>query len=303
MTDYEKIEKAIVYLKQNFKDQPNLDKVARQVYVSPFHFQRLFTNWAGISPKKFLQFISVEYAKGLLKNDLSLADVSFETGLSGTGRLHDLFINIEGMTPGEYKQGGETLRINYSFAETPFGNIIIASTAKGICKLAFVEDDKKGIAGLQEFFPNATLIQKTDMIQQDALRFFTGDWSDLKKVKLHLKGTAFQLKVWQSLLHIPFGNLSTYANIAAGIESPGAARAVGTAIGNNPVAFLIPCHRVIKSTGIIGDYHWGANRKTAMLGWEAAKTERLSNLQEPGLNVSQKLNLPQSRRQETFLLN
>jgi AraC family transcriptional regulator of adaptative response/methylated-DNA-[protein]-cysteine methyltransferase len=272
MTDYERIEKAIVYLKQNFKEQPNLDEVARQAYLSPFHFQKLFTNWAGVSPKKFLQFISVEYAKDLLKQNMPLADVSFETGLSGTGRLHDLFIGIEGMTPGEFKQGGEALQINYSFAETPFGNIIIASTAKGICKLAFVDNDKSGIADLQQFFPNATLVQKTDMIQQDALRFFAGDWSDLKKIKLHLKGTSFQLKVWQSLLRVPFGRLSTYASIAVDIENPTAARAVGTAIGSNPVAFLIPCHRVIKSTGIIGEYHWGSNRKTSMLGWEAARS-------------------------------
>ena len=271
MTDYERIEKAIIYLKENFKEQPDLDAVARQVHLSPFHFQRLFKDWAGVSPKKFLQFISVEYAKGLLKQDLSLSDVSFETGLSGTGRLHDLFIGIEGMTPGEFKNGGEALKINYSFAETPFGDIIIASTPKGICQLAFVKDERSGIGNLQYFFPNARLLQKTDMIQQDALRFFTGDWSDLQKVKLHLKGTAFQLKVWQSLLKIPFGNISTYASIAANVKSPGASRAVGSAIGSNPVAFLIPCHRVIRSSGIFGEYHWGSERKTAILGWEAAK--------------------------------
>lgn len=271
MTDYERIEKAIVYLQQNFKDQPDLDEVARQVYLSPFHFQRLFKDWAGVSPKKFLQFISVEYAKGLLKQNMPLSTVSFETGLSGTGRLHDLFIGIEGMTPGEFKNGGEALQIHYSFAETAFGDIIIASTAKGICHLAFVTDEKSGLENLQHFFPKARLVQKTDLIQQSALRFFTGDWSDLQKVKLHLKGTDFQLKVWQSLLRVPFGNMSTYSSIAANIKSPGAARSVGTAIGSNPVAFLIPCHRVIRSSGIIGDYHWGTNRKTAILGWEAAK--------------------------------
>lgn len=272
ITDYQRIEKAILYLKEHFKEQPGLDEVARHVYLSPFHFQKMFTDWAGVSPKKFLQFISLEHAKELLKQQAPLADVSFETGLSGTSRLHDLFISIEGMTPGEFKQGGKTLQINYSFAETPFGNIIIATTAKGICKLSFVEDDQKGIAELQDFFPHATLIQKTDLMQQDALRFFTGDWNDLKKLKLHLKGTAFQLQVWQSLLRVPFGRLSTYASIAADIENPAAARAVGSAIGSNPVAFLIPCHRVIKSTGIIGDYHWGSNRKTCMMGWEAARS-------------------------------
>lgn len=274
MSDYERIEKAIAYIKQNFKEQPDLDKVAKQVYLSPFHFQRLFKDWAGVSPKKFQQFISVEYAKGLLKQKLSLSEVSFETGLSGTSRLHDLFIGIEGMTPGEYKSGGEALQISYSFAITPFGEIIIASTTKGICHLAFVNDEKSGIENLHSLFPNAKLVQKTDLIQQDALHFFTGDWNDLKKVKLHLKGTPFQLKVWQSLLRIPFGNISTYTSIAEDIQNPKASRAVGTAIGDNPVAFLIPCHRVIKSSGIIGDYHWGSNRKTAILGWEAAKIYR-----------------------------
>lgn len=181
MTDYERIEKAIVYLKDNFKEQPDLDSVARQVYLSPFHFQRLFKDWAGVSPKKFLQFLSVEYAKNLLKQKLSLSDTSFETGLSGTSRLHDLFISIEGMTPGEFKSGGEALCIQYSFAETPFGNIIIASTIKGICHLAFVQEEKYGIENLKYFFPNATIIQKTDSIQQDAWQFFTGDWNDLKK--------------------------------------------------------------------------------------------------------------------------
>jgi AraC family transcriptional regulator of adaptative response/methylated-DNA-[protein]-cysteine methyltransferase len=271
MKDYERIEKAIVYLKENFKEQPDLDAVAKQVHLSPFHFQRLFRDWAGVSPKKFLQFISVEYAKGLLKQNLSLADVSFETGLSGTGRLHDLFIGIEGMTPGEFKNGGEALQINYSFAATPFGEIIIASTIKGICHIAFIKNKKDAVENLLYFFPNSTLIKKTDRLQQGALRFFTGDWNDLEKIKLHLKGTAFQLKVWQSLLHIPFGNRATYSTIAANIKHPKASRAVGTAIGDNPVAFLIPCHRVIRSSGIIGDYHWGSGRKAAMLGWETAK--------------------------------
>ena len=272
MKDYERIEKAIVYLKENFKEQPDLDEVAKQVHLSPFHFQKLFSEWAGVSPKKFLQFISVEYAKGLLKQNLSLSDVSFETGLSGTSRLHDLFINIEGMTPGEFKNGGEALQINYNFATTAFGDIIIASTEKGICHLSFTWDKKTDIENLRHSFPNAKLVEKTDSIQQDALAFFTGEWNDLKKIKLHLKGTAFQLKVWQTLLHIPFGNIATYGTIANSIQNPKASRAVGTAIGDNPVAFLIPCHRVIKSTGIIGEYHWGSNRKTAMLGWEAAKS-------------------------------
>ncbi len=271
MKDYERIEKAIVYLKENFKEQPNLDAVAKQVHLSSFHFQRLFRNWAGVSPKKFLQFISVEYAKGLLKQNLSLADVSFETGLSGTSRLHDLFIGIEGMTPGEFKNGGEALQINYDFAITAFGEIIIASTGKGICHIAFIKNKKAAIDNLKNFFPNSTIIKKSGQWQKNALQFFTGEWKDLEKIKLHLKGTGFQLKVWQSLLQIPFGHIATYGTIAGDIKHPKASRAVGTAIGDNPVAFLIPCHRVIRSSGVIGDYHWGADRKAAILGWEAAK--------------------------------
>lgn len=269
-TDYEKIEAAIRYLENHYKEQPSLEEVAGKVFLSPFHFQRLFKEWAGVSPKKFLQFISIEHAKKLLEKDYSLADTSFETGLSGTSRLHDLFISIEGMTPGEYKQGGKDLVIHYSHAESPFGDILIGSTSKGICHLSFMQEKENGVAALQARFPAATLVQKTDFLQQDALTIFTNDWNNLPQVKLHLKATPFQLKVWQSLLQIPFADVSTYGAIAEAIHQPGAARAVGTAIGSNPVAFLIPCHRVIRATGVIGDYHWGHNRKSAILGWEAA---------------------------------
>ena len=271
MTDYEKIEKAIVYLKQNFRKQPGLDEVAKQTFLSPFHFQRLFKEWAGVSPKKFLQFISVEYAKDLLKQNYSLFDTSYETGLSGTSRLHDLFIGIEAMTPGDFKTGGKALQIKYSFSRTPFGTVIIASTGKGICHLAFVNDEKNGIMNLQYLFPSAILIHKTDPMQLKALNFFNGDWNDLRKLKLHLNGNPFQIKVWQALLRIPFGNISTYGAIAGNIQNPKASRAVATAIAKNPVAFLIPCHRVIRSSGVIGEYHWGSIRKNAILGWEAAK--------------------------------
>ena len=269
--EYNTIESAIKFIRENFKEQPDLNEVARQVHLSPFHFQRMFKEWAGISPKKFLQYISIEHAKQLLAKDFSLADASFDTGLSGTSRLHDLFITVEGMTPGEFKNGGEKLVIHYSHAESPFGDILIASTSKGICHLSFVEKTDRTIAPLQSLFPNAALIQKTDFLQQDALTIFTNDWNNLPQVKLHLKGTPFQLKVWQSLLQIPFANVDTYGGIAAAIEQPKASRAVGTAIGNNPVAYLIPCHRVIRSTGLTGDYHWGNHRKTAILGWEAAQ--------------------------------
>jgi AraC family transcriptional regulator, regulatory protein of adaptative response / methylated-DNA-[protein]-cysteine methyltransferase len=270
MTDYERIKKAIEFIRSNFQQQPDLDAVAKEVYLSPFHFQRLFKDWAGVSPKKFLQYISLQHAKKLLHQH-TVSDTAFETGLSGSSRLHDLFISIEGMTPGEYKNGGEQLQINYSFAETPFGNIIVASTAKGICHLAFADDEGKALKELQSQFPKARFKQVVDTIQQNALFIFTQDWKDLSKIKLHLKGTPFQIKVWEALLKIPMGDVSTYSGIANTINNPNASRAVGTAIGDNPVAFLIPCHRVIRSTGDFGQYHWGSVRKTAMIGWEAAK--------------------------------
>ena len=270
--NYQRIAEAINYIKINFKEQPNLDEVAEKVHLSPFHFQRLFTDWAGISPKKFLQYLSLDYAKNILKDkQATLFDTAFETGLSGTGRLHDLFMNIEGMTPAEYKNGGKALSINYSFAESPFGNIIVASTAKGICYLAFADDRDEAFGNLHAQFPNAGYTQVVDTAQQNALFIFTKDWSQLSNIKLHLKGTNFQLKVWEALLNIPMGGLSTYSAVASAIRQPNASRAVGSAMGDNPVAFLIPCHRVIKSTGEFGQYHWGATRKSAIIGWEAAK--------------------------------
>ncbi|PJJ08363.1 AraC family transcriptional regulator of adaptative response/methylated-DNA-[protein]-cysteine methyltransferase [Flavobacterium sp. 1] len=270
--NYHRIAEAINYIKTNFKEQPNLDKVAEKIHLSPFHFQRIFTEWAGTSPKKFLQYTSIEYAKKILKeNKSTLFKTAYETGLSGTSRLHDLFINIEGMTPAEYKNGGKNLSINYSFANSPFGNILVASTLKGICHVAFVEDEFQAFSVLQNHFPNANFKQHLDHIQQTALSIFNYDWEKLNQIKLHLKGTDFQLKVWEALLKIPMGQLSSYGSIAKQIDKPNASRAVGTAIGDNPIAFLIPCHRVIQSTGKLGGYMWGTTRKTAIIGWEATK--------------------------------
>jgi len=273
--NFNRIAEAIDFIQKNFKSQPQLEEVAAEIHLSPFHFQKIFTEWAGTSPKKFLQYITAEYAKKILKeNNVSLFETAMETGLSGTSRLHDLFINIEGMTPGEYKNGGQNLRINYSFAESPFGNIIVASTTKGICHIAFADDETEALNALIQKFPNAHFKQMADLIQQNALFIFTHDWNHLNEIKLHLKGTDFQIKVWETLLKIPMGKLTTYGTIASHIENPKASRAVGTAIGDNPVAFLIPCHRVIQSTGSFGGYHWGSTRKAAMIRWEAAKLNR-----------------------------
>jgi AraC family transcriptional regulator of adaptative response/methylated-DNA-[protein]-cysteine methyltransferase len=284
--NYDRIAEAIDYIRENFQSQPGLEEIAAKVHLSPYHFQRLFTDWAGVSPKKFLRYISIERAKEVLKDQqATVYDAAFETGLSGTGRLHDLFITIEGMTPGEFRNGGAELEINYSFAESPFGDILVASTPKGICYMAFVDraaeshKDAEAAAGLdlQSHFPNARFRQMTDLIQQNALYIFTQDWSRLQQIKLHLKGTDFQLKVWETLLKIPMGGLSTYKDVAGRLGNSRASRAVGSAVGDNPVAFLIPCHRVIQSVGAFGQYHWGATRKTAIIGWEAAKTSHLKN--------------------------
>lgn len=272
--NYTRIAEAIDYIKLHFKEQPDLDEVAEKLHLSPFHFQRLFTEWAGVSPKKFLQFLSVQYAKSILKEKgLSLFDATHETGLSSTSRLHDLFINIEGMTPGEFKNGGENLNISYSFQESLFGNILVASTPKGLCHLMFFDDKEIAMQELQHSFPKAKYKEEVDEIQKNALRFFTQDWNNLSEIKLHLKGTPFQLKVWAALLKIPMGGLSSYGNIAKTIEQPTASRAVGTAIGDNPIAFIIPCHRVIQATGTYGQYRWGSTRKSVLIGWEAAQNK------------------------------
>jgi AraC family transcriptional regulator of adaptative response/methylated-DNA-[protein]-cysteine methyltransferase len=273
--NFQRISKAIQFIESNFKSQPSLEEIAKEINLSSFHFQRLFSEWAGVSPKKFLQFISVKHAKSLLKDkEASLFDTALETGLSGAGRLHDLFVNIEGMTPGEYKNGGESLSINYSYQFTPFGKILTAATQKGLCYMGFDDEYTNALDELKSRFPKAKFLESFDGYQQAGLSIYSEDWTEIDNVKLHLKGTPFQLKVWEALLKIPMGQLSTYGALANQIEKPKASRAVGTAIGSNPIAFLIPCHRVIQSSGAIGGYMWGPTRKTAIIGWEAAKMNK-----------------------------
>lgn len=270
--DYDRIQKAIEFIQDNFKSQPSLEEIAASVHVSPHHFQRMFKEWAGISPKKFIQFTSIEHAKTLLNNHASLFETSLATGLSGPSRLHDLFISIEGMTPGEYKNGGASLIINYSYADTLFGPILVGSTSKGVCHLSFMKDKETALTELKLRFPNANYSYAQDSHQLAALQIFHLDWDDIPHVKLHLAGTPFQIKVWEALLQIPYGSLSSYGALAKIIEQPSASRAVGNAIGKNPIAYLIPCHRVIQGNGKIGNYMWGSGRKTAMIGFESSRT-------------------------------
>ncbi len=287
--NYRRIAQAIEYIRAHVRQQPGLDEVAEHVGLSPAHFQRLFTEWAGISPKKFLQYLTLQDAKQALRNEVqpTLFETAFEAGLSSTSRLHDLFVSIEGMTPAEYKNGGRDLQINYELAGSPFGNVLVASTRKGVCYLAFFDgsggDDpgiegpgyNKAISDLKKLFPNADYTRQSDAFQQQVLSIFRRDWSEIPKIKLHLKGTGFQLKVWECLLQIPMGATSTYGAVAERIGASKASRAVGTAVGSNPVSFLIPCHRVIRGDGGIGGYHWGTTRKRAILGWESARPDPL----------------------------
>jgi len=270
MNDYQRIAKAIGFISENFRQQPKLEDIADAVHLSPFHFQRLFTQWAGISPKKFQQFLSLNFSKDLMKTSNGpLTEIAWEAGLSGTSRLHDLFVTIEAMTPGAYKNGGEHLEIAYSFHETPFGEVMIASTATGICKLEFVDAHDEGLAMLRNEWPNASLRQDATANEAAAKKiFYDGNGS----VTLNLKGTPFQVKVWEALLRIPEGQLSTYQQIADYVGNPKASRAVGSAIGSNPVAVLIPCHRVIRRDGGIGGYHWGNDRKLSLIAWEKCRT-------------------------------
>jgi AraC family transcriptional regulator of adaptative response/methylated-DNA-[protein]-cysteine methyltransferase len=271
--NYQRIAEAISYLKKKFREQPSLDHAAEQINLSPFYFQRLFKEWAGVTPKQFLDYLTIDHARKILKEQrATLAEAAYASGLSGTGRLHDLFVKVDGMTPGEFKNGGQALMIKYSFVDTPFGEAIIASTPKGICYLVFADAGQEtAFSNLQAKFPNARFVEEADAMQAAALAVFRHGGEEPGLVRLHLKGTPFQLKVWEALLNVPAGQLATYSSIASKTDNPAAFRAVGTAIGNNPVAFLIPCHRVIKATGELGNYHWGSARKETIIGWESAR--------------------------------
>lgn len=266
--DYKRIEQAIKYINNHFKQNPSLEEVASHVQLSPYHFQRLFTQWAGISPKKFNQYLSIEFAKGLLLNQKSLLETSLEAGLSSTSRLHDLFVSIEGVTPGEFKKRGANLQIYYSFIQTPFGQALVASTPKGVCFFSFEDNDRGALQSLMSKFPESACTEESRPLHQEILSNFYNPEQTSRSLKLHLVGTPFQLKVWEALLKIPFGELRTYQNISSHIGYHKAYRAVGSAIGSNPVAYIIPCHRVIRSTGEISGYLWGKDRKEAIVTWE-----------------------------------
>jgi AraC family transcriptional regulator of adaptative response/methylated-DNA-[protein]-cysteine methyltransferase len=273
--DYLRIERAITFLQSNHTRQPDLKDIAQSIHLSEYHFQRLFSRWVAISPKKFLQYLTVEHAKRVLKESRSLLDTTFETGLSSPGRLHDLFITVEAMTPGEFKNEGAGLTIQYGFHPTMFGECLLAVTQRGICGLSFVPTGKRMqvLAELRDRWPGAKFSEEPRSTQPYVDRLFSRTRrSSQKPLPLLLKGTNFQIKVWEALMRIPEGSVLSYEDVARTIGNPKASRAVGTAVGDNPIAYIIPCHRVIQQAGVIGNYHWGSARKKALLGWEWAIT-------------------------------
>jgi AraC family transcriptional regulator of adaptative response/methylated-DNA-[protein]-cysteine methyltransferase len=273
--DYLRIEQAILYLEDHYREQPSLEEVAANIGLSEFHFQRLFSRWAGVSPKRFLQFLTKEGAKDLLSQSENLLDTTHQVGLSSLGRLHDLFITTEAVTPGEFKSHGEGVTIRYGIHLTPFGKCLIGITEHGICHLGFVQTSEgDAIDTLVSEWKEATMIE-----DYRSTAAFVGPIFDLrydtriKPLNLHLRGTNFQLKVWEALLQIPAGTVTTYEGLAQRIGQPSASRAVGSAVGHNPIAVLIPCHRVIRKVGDFGNYRYGASRKKALLAREFVNTQ------------------------------
>jgi len=272
---YQQIARAIEHLTATFQEQPSLSELASEVNMSEFHFQRLFTEWAGVSPKKFAQYLTLEHAKTQLRKGAALSDVAYEAGLSGTGRLHDLFVTIEGVTPGQFKQAGSGLQLAYGVFDSPFGTYVLGAINGKIALLHFLTEHDQPEAILKAAWPEVSLNHDPKAVQEFADHIFpvVGEPNPVvnKSLPVLLRGSAFQLKVWEALLKIPEGRLASYDQIADAIGQPTASRAVGTAIGSNPIGYLIPCHRVIKKTGLFGGYRWGTERKQAMLGWEAAR--------------------------------
>ena len=283
-SDYNTVARTIRFLRGHFKEQPSLEEIASHVGLSPFHFQRLFTRWAGVmSPKRFVQFLTVESAKERLRASEPILRAAFGAGLSGPARLHDLFVTTTAVTPGEFKARGSSLEIRYGIADTPFGPALFGVTARGLCHLAFLEEeDEEGVAALAALrlaWPGAGMVADPPEAATLARTIFSGNSAASpgnvltrpQPLSLLLKGTNFQLRVWEALLRIPPGALTTYGRLAKTLDCPGAARAVGTALGRNPIAYLIPCHRVIREEGTLGGYRWDSIRKEAILGWEESR--------------------------------
>ncbi|MEQ1522327.1 MAG: bifunctional helix-turn-helix domain-containing protein/methylated-DNA--[protein]-cysteine S-methyltransferase [Aestuariivirga sp.] len=270
--DYDLVKHTLAFISENWREQPSLETLADQAGLSPTHLQRLFTRWAGLSPKAFLQAVTLDHARGLLRDSASILDASYELGLSGPGRLHDLFVTHEGMSPGIYKAHGRGLNISYGFHDCPFGRALILITSEGLAGLAFADHgkEKSALADMTSRWPEATYVENQQATAAYAKRIFESQrWNPDQPLRIVFIGSDFEIRVWETLLRIPFGKASTYSDIASHIGKPKAARAVGAAVGKNPISFVVPCHRVLGKSGGLCGYHWGLTRKRAILGWEA----------------------------------
>ena len=272
--DYDIVRRAIAFLSEHWRAQPEIEAIAEAAGVTASDLHHLFRRWAGITPKAFLQALTLDHARRLLRDSASVLDASFEVGLSGPGRLHDLFVTHEAMSPGEWKTGGAGLTISYGFHPSPFGTALVMATGRGLAGLAFADpgEEKAALADMRGRWPRANCVEDTARTAPLAHRIFdTKLWRADRPLRVVLIGTDFEVRVWETLLRIPLGRATTYSDIAAKVCAPKAARAVGAAVGKNPVSFVVPCHRVLGKSGDITGYHWGLTRKRAMLGWEAGK--------------------------------
>lgn len=275
--DYELVRQSLAFLTENWREQPSLEELASRSGMNPQHLQRVFTRWAGLTPKAFLQAITIDHAREMLRNSASVLDTAYEVGLSGPGRLHDLFVTHEGMTPGFYKAKGKGLAIRWGFHDCPFGRALVMVTEMGLCGLAFADPGKEreALADMMKRWPEADFIEDKTATGPVARRIFeTGNWSPEQPLRVVFIGSDFEIRVWETLLRIPLGAATTYSDIAAHLGKPSAARAVGTAVGKNPISFVVPCHRVLGKSGSLCGYHWGLTRKRAILGWEAGVAAR-----------------------------
>ena len=272
--DYERVRSVLANLTENWRDQPSLEELAKPVGLEPEQLQRLFSRWAGLTPKAFLQALTLDHARAMLKDSASILETSLEVGLSGPSRLHDLFVTHEGMSPGAYKTKGSGVVISYGFHPSPFGLALVMVTVQGLCGLGFSDlgGEAASLADMQRRWPNASYVENSAQTAPYAAQIFAPEkWQDGQPLRVTFIGSDFEIRVWESLLKIPMGRAVTYGDIASSIDKPKAARAVGAAVGRNPISFVVPCHRVIGKSGALTGYHWGLTRKRAILGWEAGQ--------------------------------
>ena len=270
--DYELVRRNLDYLREHWRDQPSLDLLAEKNGLSAAHLQRLFTRWAGLSPKEFVQALTIDHARKLLRDSASILETSYEVGLSGPGRLHDLFVTHEGMSPGAYKAKGKGLTIRFGFHDCPLGKALLMATHQGLCGLAFADEgeEEAALRDMRSRWPQANYVEDEAATAPHVARIFSPEsWKAEQPLRIVFIGTEFETRVWQTLLRVPMGRATTYSDIAGHIGSPKASRAVGAAVGRNPISFVVPCHRVLGKSGGLCGYHWGLTRKQAILGWEA----------------------------------